>query len=84
MLIGAAVFARPLVLGTLAAALAGGLAPDLPMFAMVLWSTRVVGVPEHEVFGTLFFLASWQAVFALDHSFLVLEGSVQAGVGATS
>ncbi|WP_374436075.1 cobalamin biosynthesis protein CobQ [Tabrizicola sp.] len=41
------------------------------MFAMVLWATRVVGVPEHEVFGTLFFSETWQAVFAVDHGFLV-------------
>ena len=41
------------------------------MFAMVLWATRVVGVPEHEVFGTLFFSETWQAVFAVDHRFLV-------------
>lgn len=74
MLIGAAVFARPLVPSILVAALAGGLAPDLPMFAMVLWATRVVGVPEHEVFGTLFFSETWQSVFAVDHSFLVWGG----------
>ena len=44
------------------------------MFAMVLWATRVVGVPEHEVFGTLFFSETWQSVFAVDHSFLVWGG----------
>lgn len=71
MLIGAALFARPLAPATLIAALAGGLAPDLPMFAMVLWATQVVGLPEHEVFGTLFFSDTWQSVFAIDHSFLV-------------
>ena len=71
MLIGAAIFARPLCVATLVAALAGGLAPDLPMFAMVLCSTRVSGIPEHEVFSTLFFSESWQAVFAVDHSFFV-------------
>jgi membrane-bound metal-dependent hydrolase YbcI (DUF457 family) len=76
MLIGAAVFARPLSSATLLAALAGGLAPDLPMFAMVLWATRVVGVPEHEVFGRLFFSETWQSVFAVDHSFLVWAGLI--------
>jgi membrane-bound metal-dependent hydrolase YbcI (DUF457 family) len=74
MLIGAAVFARPLAPVTLVAALAGGLTPDLPMFAMVLWATRAVGVPEHEVFGTLFFSDTWQSVFAIDHSFFVWGG----------
>lgn len=71
MLIGAAVFARPLVPATLVAALAGGLVPDVPMFVMVLWSTRITGVPEHEVFGKLYFSDQWQAVFAVDHSFFV-------------
>lgn len=74
MLIGAAVFARPLAPATLIAALAGGLAPDLPMFAMVLWATRVVSVPEHEVFSTLFFSETWQSVFAIDHSFFIWGG----------
>ena len=71
MLIGAAVFARPIVPATLVAAMLGGLAPDVPMFALVLFSTRLVGIPQHEVFGDLFYSDSWQAVFAVDHSFFV-------------
>ena len=73
MLIGAAFLARPLVPASLLAALAGGLAPDLPMLGMVLWSTRMIGLPEHEVFGRLYYSEGWQAVFAVDHS-LVLWG----------
>ena len=71
MLIGAAVFARPVVPSTLVAAMLGGLAPDVPMFALVLFSTRLVGIPQHEVFGDLFYSDSWQAIFAVDHSFFV-------------
>ncbi len=71
MLIGAAVFARPAAPATLVAALFGGLAPDLPMFVLVLWSTRVLGLPEYEVFGQLYFSESWQAIFAVDHGFFV-------------
>lgn len=71
MLIGAAVFARPLVFATLVAALAGGFAPDMPMFAMFVWSTRISSESGHELFSTLFFSEAWQAVFAVDHSFLV-------------
>ncbi|MES2143324.1 MAG: cobalamin biosynthesis protein CobQ [Pseudomonadota bacterium] len=78
MLIGAAIFARPLEPKTLIAALAGGLVPDLPMFAMILWATRVAKVPENEVFGRLFFSDEWQAVFAVDHGFLVW-GALLAG-----
>ena len=71
MLIGAAVFARPVAPAVTLAALAGGLAPDIPMFVMVLWSTRVLGIPDHDVFSQLYFSAGWQAVFAVDHGFLV-------------
>lgn len=78
MLIGAAIFARPLVPATLLAALAGGLAPDLPMFAMVLWSTRVAGLPQHEVYSRVFFSDGWQTVFAIDHSFLVWGALIAA------
>ena len=71
MLLGAAVFARPMAPGVTLAALAGGLVPDIPIFVMVLWSTQVLGLPEHVVFGQLYFSAGWQAVFAVDHGFLV-------------
>lgn len=71
MLIGAAVFGRPNAPAVMVAALAGGLAPDIPMVVMVLWSTRVLGLPEHAVFGKLYFSDTWQAVFAVDHGFFV-------------
>ena len=51
MLIGAAFFARPLAPATLIAAMVGGLVPDLPMFALILWSIRVLGLPEHDEIG---------------------------------
>lgn len=71
MLVGAAVFARPLAPATFVAALAGGLVPDLSMFVMVLWATRVAGLPEQEVFGRLYYSDVWQTVFAIDHGLLV-------------
>ena len=74
MLIGAAVFGRPHAASVTLAALAGGLAPDVPMFVMVLWSTRILGLPDHQVFGELYFSDSWQAVFAVDHGFFVWGG----------
>lgn len=70
MLIGAAVFARPAAPATLLAAFAGGLVPDLPMLFLVLWSTRVAGFSEQQVFGELYFTDAWQSVFAVDHGFL--------------
>ena len=71
VLIGLAVFGRPNAPSVTLAALAGGLAPDVPMLVMVLWSTRVLGLPDRTVFGELYFSDSWQAVFAVDHGFFV-------------
>ena len=41
------------------------------MLVMVLWSTRILNLPTHEVFGQLYFSGGWQAVFAIDRSFLI-------------
>lgn len=71
ILIGAAFFGRPSNPYVTLGALAGGLAPDIPMFVMVLWSTQVLGLPDQEVFGRLYFSAGWQAVFSIDHGFFV-------------
>lgn len=71
MLIGAAVFARTTPPSILIAALLGGLVSDLPLFVMVLWATRVVGLPDNEVFGQLYFSDDWQAILSVDHSLLV-------------
>ena len=71
MIIGGALWAWRDKPGTLVAALAGGFAPDLSMLVMVLYATRIVGLSEHEVFGTLYFSDNWQRLFAIDHSFAV-------------
>lgn len=80
MIIGAALFARKGHPSVSAAALAGGLAPDIPMFLMIAYATRIAGIPEQEVFGTLFFSPSWQRIFAIDHSFFVWGALVAAGL----
>lgn len=74
LIIGAALCARRDRPGSLIAAFAGGLAPDVPILVMVLYATRIAGVPAHEVFGSLFHSESWQRVFAIDHSFAVWGG----------
>lgn len=79
MIIGAALAAKREQPESLVAAFAGGLAPDLPLIAMVLYATRVAGMPEGEVFGTLFFSEGWQRVFAVDHSFAIW--GVLLGIG---
>lgn len=52
-------------------ALAGGLAPDLSLFALTGVSLFVLGIPAERVFGTLYYSDGWQAVFAVDNSFLL-------------
>ncbi|MDP1668112.1 cobalamin biosynthesis protein CobQ [Phaeovulum sp.] len=71
MLIGAALFARRGAPRVTLAAFAGGLVPDLAMFALIFWATRVAGMSQGEVFGSLFFSDDWQRIFAVDHSFFV-------------
>lgn len=71
MILGAALFARRSRPGSLWAALAGGLLPDVPIFLMTLYATRIAGVPRGEVFGTLYFSDSWQRVFSIDHGILI-------------
>ena len=79
MIIGSALWAKQDRPGSLIAAFAGGLAPDLPMIAMVLFATKVTGVPEQDVYGILYFSDGWQRVFAIDHSFLVWGLVLAAG-----
>lgn len=80
MLIGAALFGRSDRPKATLAAFAGGLTPDLPMFLMVLVAARFSCIPEHEVFGALYFSESWQRVFAIDHSFFVWTTLIVAGL----
>ena len=67
MLMGAAAFGRRD--GRVAfAAGAGGLAPDVPSFLLVLWAAVVERRPLGEVFDQLYFSPAWQAIMAPSHS----------------
>ncbi|MEJ6394144.1 cobalamin biosynthesis protein CobQ [Gymnodinialimonas sp. 2305UL16-5] len=71
LIFGAAAFGRPDRRGTLAAALAGGLAPDLSLYLLVGWHLLIVGTDPRVVFDELYFSDTWQAVFAVDNSVFV-------------
>lgn len=77
LIFGSAAFARPETRGTLPAALAGSLTPDLSLYVMVAVSIWGMGVPPETVFGQYYYSDSWQAVFAVDNSF-VLWGALLA------
>lgn len=76
LVIGAAAFARPGRPGVTWAALAGGFLPDLSLFVMVA-GAALLGYPTQVIFGRLFYTDGWQAVFAVDNSF-VLWGAALA------
>ncbi len=66
-----AAFGRRGAPGRNAAAVAGGLAPDLSLYLLAGWAMGVRGATPGEVFGTLYPSDTWQAVFAVDNSFVI-------------
>ena len=68
LIFAAAAFARPGQRMVNAAALAGGLLPDLSLYMMVSWALLVRDIAPRVVFGEMYFSDSWQAVFAVDNS----------------
>lgn len=69
LIFGAAAFGKAGRPGVTAAALLGGLAPDLSLYLMVGWSIWVLGIPPQVVFDELYFSPTWQNIFAVDNSF---------------
>ena len=79
LIFGATAFGRVEHPWTIAAALAGGLVPDLSLYLMVGWHLMIAGTDPQIVFGQLYFSETWQAVFAVDNSFIVW--GVLLGIG---
>ena len=71
LLLGTALFSSSDRKGTYLAALAGAFAPDLSLYAMVAVSIWVLGVPAQVVFREYYYSDAWQAVFAVDNSFIL-------------
>ncbi len=71
LIFGAAAFGRPGAPRLTAAALGGSLLPDLSLYLMVGWSLYVQGIPAQTVFRELYYSDAWQAVFAIDNSFIL-------------
>lgn len=70
LIFAAAVFARPGQPRRTTAALLGGLAPDLSL-NLLAGRAMVLGIPASQIFDELYYSTSWQAIFAVDNSFLV-------------
>jgi len=52
--------------------LAGSVLPDLPIFAFFFWQRLVIGLPDHQIFGDVYFRARWQDLFDLFNSLPLL------------
>jgi len=66
-----AAFARPGDKWRNVAAVAGGLAPDLSLYLLVGVSLYVLGFGAEQVFRDFYYSNAWQAIFAVDNSFVV-------------
>ena len=71
LIMGAAAFGKPGHRRVTIAAVAGAMAPDISLYAMVSWSIYVLGVEPRVVFGQYYFSSAWQQVFAIDNSFVL-------------
>lgn len=71
LIFGAAAFSRPDRKGSLTAALLGAFAPDLSLYLMVAVSILGLGIPAETVFREYYYSDAWQAVFAIDNSFIL-------------
>ena len=49
----------------------GAIAPDVSLYVMVAVSIWVMDIPARRVFGELYYSDAWQAVFAVDNSFIL-------------
>lgn len=71
LLIGLAVFARRDVPRSGRSAALGSLLPDFSLYLLAGVSLFVLQIPAERVFGELYFSREWQAVFAVDNSFVI-------------
>jgi len=80
LIFGAAMFAQPDKPKVTAAAIIGGLMPDFSLYFLAGWSIFVLQNDPSFVFNTQYFSDSWQAVFAIDNSFIVWGALIALGL----
>lgn len=71
LLLGLAAFGRKDARSVSWAAAAGALLPDLSLYVLAGTSLFILGISPQRVFDELYFSDSWQAVFAVDNSFVI-------------
>lgn len=80
LLVGLAVCSRKEAPNTGRMAALGSLAPDLSLYLMAGAALFILQIPPSRVFGELYFSAAWQAVFAVDNSFLIWGAGLAAAL----
>jgi hypothetical protein len=80
LIYGAVLFARPNKPKVNAAAIIGGLFPDLSLYLLVAWNLFIVQNDAGYVFDVLYFSKTWQGIFAVDNSFVVWGGILALGL----
>ena len=80
LLIGMAICARPGQGGTARTAAAGSLLPDLSLYLLAGTSLFLLRIPPGRVFDELYFSPQWQAVFAVDNSFVIWALALMAAL----
>ncbi|KIN73254.1 hypothetical protein [Sulfitobacter guttiformis] len=71
LLIGAAAMGKRGQPAVIWAAVAGALTPDVSLYVLAAGALYVLGTPPDIVFNQLYFSDAWQAIFAVDNSFIV-------------
>ena len=71
LIFGTAAFGKPGNARVTCAAVLGALSPDLSLYLMVAWARWVQDVPARTVFREYYYSDEWQAVFAVDNSFVL-------------
>ena len=84
LVFGLAAFGRAGNARVTAAALAGGLIPDLSLYLMAGWHLIVAGTSAQVVFTQLYFSDAWQAVFRIDNSIPLWAVVLALGLWARS
>lgn len=71
LIFGLTAFGRADAPRVTAAAMAGGIIPDLSLYVMAGYHLQILGTSPEVVFRDLYFSDAWQAVFRVDNSFVL-------------
>ncbi|EAR49605.1 cobyric acid synthase [Oceanicola granulosus HTCC2516] len=80
IIFGAAAFARPGRPWVSAAAVLGGLLPDLSLYLLAGWHLLWLATPPEVVFGELYFSDGWTRLFRIDNSIVLWSIGLALGL----